>query len=158
MWCNDDALAASVAEGGARADDAVWRMPLHDAYNHMLDSKVADLVNCAPSPYAGAPHSTCSAVDKDIPRMHFDIMAYNIRNRPGARKQAMALRAVYDHLSGRTPSISRPAPSRRFLSPARAGGSTSARLYRERVIPSAPRAIACHRTLGPRSVAVERSA
>ena len=103
MWCNDDGLAASVAEGGARADDAVWRMPLHDAYNHMLDSKVADLVNCAPSPYAGAIVAALYLqrfVDRDIPWMHFDIMAYNIRNRPGRPEggEAMALRAVYDHL------------------------------------------------------------
>jgi len=103
MWCNDDALAASVAEGGVQRDDPVWRMPLHDAYNHMLDSKVADLVNCAPSPYAGAIVAALYLqrfVDADIPWMHFDIMAYNVRNRPGRPEggEAMALRAVFDHL------------------------------------------------------------
>ena len=33
--------------------------------------------------------------------LHFDLMAFNIRNRPGRPEggEAMALRAVYDHLA-----------------------------------------------------------
>ncbi|MEM1403134.1 MAG: leucyl aminopeptidase family protein [Pseudomonadota bacterium] len=102
MFCNDDALAASVAEMGEKTDDPVWRMPLHSGYNHMLDSKIADLVNCAPSPYAGAVTAALFLqrfVD-DTPWMHFDIMAFNIRNRPAHPEggEAMALRAVFEYL------------------------------------------------------------
>ena len=105
MFCNNDALADAVSQSGRKADDAVWRMPLHGDYNHMLNSKVADLVNCAPSPYAGAITAALFLerfVD-DTPWMHFDINAFNVRNRPGHPEggEAMALRAVFDYLNHR---------------------------------------------------------
>ncbi len=105
MFCNNDALADAVSQSGREADDAVWRMPLHSDYNHMLNSKVADMVNCAPSPYAGAITAALFLerfVD-DTPWMHFDINAFNVRNRPGHPEggEAMALRAVFEHLNRR---------------------------------------------------------
>jgi len=104
MFCNDDTLADAVYQAGRNADDAVWRMPLHGDYNHMLNSKVADMVNCAPSPYAGAITAALFLerfVEK-TPWMHFDINAFNVRNRPGHPEggEAMALRAVFDYLNG----------------------------------------------------------
>lgn len=103
MFCNNDVLAEAVSQSGRDADDAVWRMPLHADYNHMLNSKVADMVNCAPSPYAGAITAALFLerfVD-DTPWMHFDINAFNVRHRPGHPEggEAMALRAVFDYLN-----------------------------------------------------------
>ncbi len=102
MFCNDDALAGALAERGASEDDAVWRMPLHDDYNHMIDSKVADIVNSAASPYAGAVTAALflKRFVADAKWVHFDIMAFNTRNRPGHPEggEAMALRAVYRYL------------------------------------------------------------
>lgn len=104
MFCNDDALADAVYQAGRSADDAVWRMPLHGDYNHMLNSKVADMVNCAPSPYAGAITAALflERFVEETPWMHFDINAFNVRNRPGRPEggEAMALRAVFDYLNG----------------------------------------------------------
>ena len=102
MFCNSDALADSISRSGRDTDDPVWRMPLHGDYNHMLNSKVADMVNCAPSPYAGAITAALFLerfVD-DMPWMHFDINAFNTRSRPGHPEggEAMALRAVFDYL------------------------------------------------------------
>jgi leucyl aminopeptidase len=102
MFCNDDDLAAAVAKSASAQDDAVWRMPLHDDYNHMLDSKVADVVNSAASPYAGA-ITAALFLQKfvgDTRWMHFDIMAFNTRKRPARPEggEAMALRAVYTFL------------------------------------------------------------
>ncbi|MEM7079908.1 MAG: leucyl aminopeptidase family protein [Pseudomonadota bacterium] len=102
MFCNDDALAVTLGEMGVHEDDAVWRMPLHGPYNHMLESKVADLVNSAASPYAGA-ITAALFLERfvDAPSwVHFDVMAYNTRNRPGHPEggEAMGLRAVYAHL------------------------------------------------------------
>lgn len=102
MFCNNDALAGAVSKSGQQTDDAVWRMPLHGDYNHMLNSKVADMVNCAPSPYAGAITAALFLerfVD-DMPWIHFDINAFNVRNRPGHPEggEAMALRAVFEYL------------------------------------------------------------
>ena len=54
LFCNDDALADGLLSAGRDVADPLWRMPLHQPYRRMLDSKVADLVNSPSSPYAGA--------------------------------------------------------------------------------------------------------
>jgi len=102
MFTNDDALAASVSASAERSDDPVWRMPLHAGYDYMLESKVADVVNSAASPFAGAVTAALflQRFIDDVRWMHFDVMAFNIRPRPAHPEggEAMALRAVYDHL------------------------------------------------------------
>lgn len=105
MFCNDDAVAADIAESGVRWDDPVWRLPLHEPYGYLLKSKIADTVNSAGTPYAGAITAALflqKFVD-DVPWVHFDIMAFNTRDRPGRPEgaEAMAMRAVFDYLSRR---------------------------------------------------------
>ena len=80
-------------------------MPLHQPYNEMLKSKVADTVNSASSPYAGA-ITAALFLEKfvgGIPWAHFDIMAYNVRARPGHPEggEAMGIRAAFGYLSER---------------------------------------------------------
>ncbi|MEC7107470.1 MAG: leucyl aminopeptidase family protein [Pseudomonadota bacterium] len=103
MFCNDKALANQISASGDLVDDAVWPLPLHNGYNHMLSSKVADLVNSAASGFAGA--STAALflqrfINDKTPWLHFDVMAFNTRSRPGRPEggEAMALRAVYHYL------------------------------------------------------------
>jgi leucyl aminopeptidase len=103
MFCNDDGIAADIGAAGALCDDPVWRLPLHKAYGYLLESKVADTVNSASTPFAGAITAALflqKFVD-DAPWVHFDIMAFNTRDRPGRPEgaEAMAVRAVFDHLS-----------------------------------------------------------
>ena len=105
MFSNDDDAANDIQQAGVAVDDPVWRMPLHKGYRHMLDSKVADTVNSASSPYAGAITAALfleKFVD-DVPWVHFDIMAYNTRTRPGRPEggEAMGLRAVFRYLEDR---------------------------------------------------------
>ncbi|MFU8817587.1 MAG: leucyl aminopeptidase family protein [Pseudomonadales bacterium] len=102
MFSNSDAAADGIFAAGAALDDAVWRMPLHQAYNYKLESKVADLVNSASTPLAGAVTAALFLerfVDA-TPWVHFDIMAFNTRSRPGRPEggEAMAMRAVFQHL------------------------------------------------------------
>jgi leucyl aminopeptidase len=103
MFCNNKELSGQISAAGDAVDDAVWPLPLHKGYSHMLSSKVADLVNSAASGFAGA--STAALflqrfIDDDTPWLHFDVMAFNTRNRPGRPEggEAMALRAVYQYL------------------------------------------------------------
>ena len=103
MFCNDKTLANRVGEAGDLVDDAVWPLPLHSDYNHMLSSKVADLVNSAASGYAGATTAALFLqrfINDKTPWLHFDVMAFNTRGRPGRPEggEAMALRAVYQYL------------------------------------------------------------
>lgn len=105
MFSNDDAVAEGIYAAGGRQDDPVWRMPLHQGYNYMLESKVADVVNSAASPFAGAVTAGLFLerfVDQR-PWVHFDIMAFNTRARPGRPEggEAMGVRAVFAYLSER---------------------------------------------------------
>ena len=105
MFCNDDDLANSLFEAGRAVDDPLWRLPLHGDYNHLLRSKVADTLNSAASPYGGA-ITAALFLEKFVngtPWAHFDIMGYNVRNRPGRPEggEAMAMRAVFRHLEQR---------------------------------------------------------
>ncbi|NCF45914.1 MAG: leucyl aminopeptidase family protein [Proteobacteria bacterium] len=105
LFSNDDALALELTQLGRSEDDAVWPMPLHTGYDYMLNSNIADVVNSAASPYAGAVTAALFLkrfVD-EVPWVHFDIMAFNIRKRPGRPEggEAMALRSVYRYLRQR---------------------------------------------------------
>ena len=102
MFCNDDNLASALSTHGAECDDPVWRMPLHQGYSHMIDSKIADVVNSAASPFAGA-ITAALFLEKfvsDAKWVHFDVMAFNNRQRPGHPEggEAMALRTVFSYL------------------------------------------------------------
>lgn len=105
LFSNDDALALELTQHGRNEDDAVWPMPLHTPYDYMLNSNIADVVNSAASPYAGAVTAALflKRFIDDVPWVHFDIMAFNIRKRPGRPEggEAMAMRSVFRHLSQR---------------------------------------------------------
>ncbi|MFN4264074.1 MAG: leucyl aminopeptidase family protein [Thioalkalivibrionaceae bacterium] len=83
-------------------DDPIAVLPLHAGYRHALDSDVADLVNSASGP--GGAIAAALFLREFAPRgrpwLHFDLMAYNLRARPGRPKggEAMALRALYESL------------------------------------------------------------
>ncbi len=48
MMCNNDELAAKITVAGTESGDPVWRMPLGEAYNKLLDSPIADIKNIGP--------------------------------------------------------------------------------------------------------------
>jgi len=104
-------LSAALMSAGETVDDPVWQLPLHKGYDSMLDSKVADLQNCAPTPFGGAITAALYLrrfVDKSVPWFHFDIMAYNNRSRRGrpVGGEAMGVRAVFEMLHNRYASES----------------------------------------------------
>ncbi len=48
MFANDDGLAAQLQAAGAAVGDPLWRLPLGDAYNKLIDSPIADMKNVGP--------------------------------------------------------------------------------------------------------------
>ena len=48
MFSNDDELAASLLAAGEAVDEKLWRFPLHDVYDKMLESDIADMKNIGP--------------------------------------------------------------------------------------------------------------
>ena len=50
MFSNDDALAARLSAAGQATGEAVWRMPLGDAYDKLIKSDIADMKNIGGRP------------------------------------------------------------------------------------------------------------
>ena len=103
LFTNSDTLAQLLMETGSSTHDPIWRMPLYSGYENMLDSSIADLTNSSPSSYAGAITAALFLqrfVTKGIDWAHFDIMAWNVSNKPGKPEggEAMGLRAVAAYL------------------------------------------------------------
>jgi len=103
MFVNNDKLAADISDASYKAMDPVWRMPLFPAYEDMLNSNIADMVNASPSPYAGAIVAGLFLqrfVTQNIPWVHFDVMAWNVGNKPGKPEggEAMGVRAMAEYL------------------------------------------------------------
>jgi leucyl aminopeptidase len=48
MFSNDDGLAGQLAAAAAASGDKLWRMPLGDAYDKLIDSPIADMKNVGP--------------------------------------------------------------------------------------------------------------
>jgi leucyl aminopeptidase len=106
LFCNDEALAADLLAAAEREQDPCWRLPLHQPYREMLNSKIADIVNASDSSYAGAITAALflkEFVPNGIPWAHFDLMAWNLKTQPGRPEggEAMALRAVFGWLEKR---------------------------------------------------------
>jgi leucyl aminopeptidase len=111
MFSNNEAIASALMDASQAVDDPIWRLPLFSGYNSMLDSSVADLVNASSTPYAGAITAALFLqrfIPENIPWVHFDIMAWNISNKPGKPEggEAMAIRAIAYYLQKKYGSAS----------------------------------------------------
>jgi leucyl aminopeptidase len=86
MFCNDDALAASIEKAARRVDDPVWRLPLWSGYDHLLEGTGSDLTNVADKPYAGAVMAALFLqrfLAGGTRWAHFDVYGWNDASRPG---------------------------------------------------------------------------
>jgi leucyl aminopeptidase len=50
LFANDDGLADELIAAGKAAGDPLWRLPLGDAYDKLIDSPIADIKNVGPRP------------------------------------------------------------------------------------------------------------
>lgn len=108
MFCNDDKLADALIQQGKQSYDPIWQLPLFHPYREMLNSQIADLINSSLSPYAGAITAALfleEFIDKQIPWVHFDLMAWNTHSRPGRPEggEALAIRTVFEYLCKQYP-------------------------------------------------------
>ena len=106
LFCNDEVLAAELLAAAEREQDPCWRLPLHQPYREMLDSKIADIANASDSSYAGAITAALflkEFVPDGLRWAHVDLMAWNLKTQPGRAEggEAMALRAVFAALEER---------------------------------------------------------
>jgi leucyl aminopeptidase len=106
MFSNDDGLAEAISASGRQAGDPVWRLPLWQPYADYNKSAVADISNEPSHRQGGAIAAALfleSFVGAGIPWVHFDIMAWNLYDRPGRPKggEAMGLRAMFGAIAER---------------------------------------------------------
>ena len=86
LFSNDDDLAAQLTAAGLATGDKLWRFPLADAYNKLLDSPIADMKNVGPR---GAGSITAAQfiqrfVADGVKWAHLDIAGMVWSDKPGA--------------------------------------------------------------------------
>lgn len=102
FFTNDRNLMQQLQVAATTSNELIWNMPLHHAYFEKLKSNVADFQNCGDS-YGGAITAALflnEFVPNRIPWAHFDVMAWNLRDRPGrpVGGEAMGLMAVLEYI------------------------------------------------------------
>lgn len=106
VFSNNDELVNELIKEGEKQFDPMWRLPLFALYREYLNSSIADINNNSNEPYAGAITAALflkEFVPDNIPWLHVDMMAWNLRARPGRPQggEAMTLRALFSYLSKR---------------------------------------------------------
>ncbi|MDE2228880.1 MAG: leucyl aminopeptidase [Alphaproteobacteria bacterium] len=92
LYSNDEKLADQLAAAGKATGETLWRMPLGDAYNKMMDSDAADVKNISGSRDAGSVTAAAFLerfVNK-VPWAHLDIAgtAWSSKDKPTVPKGA----------------------------------------------------------------------
>jgi leucyl aminopeptidase len=85
LFSNDDGLANALTAAGKASGDQLWRMPMGDAYNKIMDSPVADMKNSA-SREGGSITAACFLerfVDDGVKWAHLDIAGMAWSDKPG---------------------------------------------------------------------------
>ena len=75
IFSNDDKMADALIKAGEQTGEKLWRLPMNDAYNKMIDSDIADMKNIGGA-NAGGSTAACFLgrfVKKDCAWSHLDI-------------------------------------------------------------------------------------
>jgi len=99
VFSPDEGLLQELQRVGTLEADPVWPLPLWDAYDEELGSRVADLNNVASSSFAGAIFGALFLrrfVQQTPSWLHVDLYGWNARERPGRPigAEAQSLRAL----------------------------------------------------------------
>jgi leucyl aminopeptidase len=100
VFSPNDELTAQLVELGRAHSDPVWPLPLWQAYDDELSSRIADLNNVSSSPFAGAVIAALFLkrfVTATPNWLHVDLYAWNPKDRPGRPlgAEAQCVRVLY---------------------------------------------------------------
>jgi len=103
-YTDDDAMASGFEQAAKTISDPLWRMPLYQPYETMLETRAADLTNAPSGGFAGSITAALFLkrfVEPGIPWCHFDIFGWTPKAQPHAPigGQAHAVRAIYRYLA-----------------------------------------------------------
>ena len=104
MFTNDDKLANDIAKSFAQEQELIWHMPLHKPYRALLNSRLADIMNCSTSGYAGSITAALflqEFITSNISWVHLDLHGSNVKTRPGHPQggEAMGLQGLFAYIS-----------------------------------------------------------
>ncbi len=77
LFSNDDELSTNLTEAGNSVFEPVWRLPLHEKYDQLMDTQIADMCNIQ-KPGSGAGSITAAQflqrfINNDVKWAHLDI-------------------------------------------------------------------------------------
>jgi leucyl aminopeptidase len=106
FYTMDDALAGEIERHAVQAYDPVWRLPLWDPYDKLLDGKIANLSNVSSSPFAGSITAALFLrrfVEKAKAWAHFDIYAWTPTAKPARPEggEIQVARLLFDLIEDR---------------------------------------------------------
>jgi len=86
MFANDDELAAQLSAAGEAVGDKLWRMPMGEAYDKLIDSPIADMKNVGPREGGSisAAQFLRRFIDDGVRWAHLDIAGMVWASKPGA--------------------------------------------------------------------------
>jgi len=101
-FCNDESWISDLISASGKTRDPLWRLPLWQPYNAMIEPAIANLVNTG-GPQAGAVTAALFLehfIPKDQAWVHIDLFAWNPKARPGRPEggEAQTLRATFEML------------------------------------------------------------
>ncbi len=108
LFGNDEVLCEAALASGRAAEDPLWRLPLHDGYDDMLKSDIADINNAPDGGFAGAVTAALFLrrfVPVEMAWLHLDTFAWRPVAKPGRPKggAALGLSAIWAMLVERFP-------------------------------------------------------
>ena len=85
MFANDDSLAAELSAAASAVGEPLWRMPMGDAFDKMIDSPIADMKNVGPREGGSitAAQFIKRYVDEGVRWAHLDIAGMVWSAKPG---------------------------------------------------------------------------
>ncbi|PZU09858.1 leucyl aminopeptidase [Sphingomonas sp.] len=85
MFANDDALAEGLTAAGKATGEKLWRMPLGDAYDKLIDSPIADMKNVGPREGGSitAAQFLARYINDGVAWAHLDIAGMVWSSKPG---------------------------------------------------------------------------
>jgi leucyl aminopeptidase len=85
IFANDDDLAAQLVSAGKAVDEKLWRMPMGEAYDKLIESPIADMKNIGPREAGSitAAQFIGRFVDEGVKWAHLDIAGMVWASKPG---------------------------------------------------------------------------
>jgi leucyl aminopeptidase len=119
---NED-LAGEISDYAVSSNDPVWRLPLWDPYDKLIDGKVGNLCNVSGGSFAGSITAALFLrrfVEKAKAWAHFDIYAWNPTTKTARPEggEVQVARLLFDLIQaryGKTPKIEVPKDNRKIV-------------------------------------------